>query len=114
MALLLDVAIVAFLCAAMLSINRILGPNSTHAPEKDLPYETGMPPMDVAVSKMTVPYVRFALLFVVFDVELAFLLPAATLRGRLDASVMTSLTLFLALLAVMLGYLWKKGALHCD
>jgi NADH:ubiquinone oxidoreductase subunit 3 (subunit A) len=114
MALLIDVLMVAGLCAAMLSVNRVLGPRMTSEGDRGMPYETGMPPLDSAALKMTVPYVRFALLFVVFDVELALLLPAATLRDRLDLSVMMAITGFLALFTLMLAYLWRKGALHCD
>lgn len=113
MALLIDVLLVALLCGAMLSVNRLLGPAPSLEGERGLPYETGLPPLDSAALRMTVPYVRFALLFVVFDVELAFLLPAALLRGRLDLAVLTALTVFAALLALMLGYLWRKGALRC-
>jgi NADH-quinone oxidoreductase subunit A len=114
MALLIDVAFVLVLCAAMLAVNRLLGPTPTFGGDRGMPYETGMPPLDSAALHMTVPYVRFALLFVVFDVELALLLPAAALHGRLDFAVMTAITLFLALFSLMLAYLWRKGALRCS
>lgn len=114
MAILIDLLLVAGLCAVMLSINRLLGPAAHVSGDKAMPFETGMPPMDTAALHMTVPYVRFALLFVVFDVELALLLPAVLLRDRLDAGVLAAITLFVALLSLMLAYVWKKGALKCS
>jgi NADH:ubiquinone oxidoreductase subunit 3 (subunit A) len=62
---------------------------------------------------MTVLYHRFAVLFVVFDVDLAFLLPWALNRRSLDAAALSAITVFALLVLLMLAYFWRKGALEC-
>ena len=51
---------------------KLFGPKSVHQGDADMPYETGLPPLSPAHERMTVLYHRFAVLFVVFDVDLAF------------------------------------------
>ena len=114
MALLIDTVLVAALVAVMASLSPLLGPKTEAVGDRNMPYETGMPPLSPAHRQTSVLYARFALLFVVFDVELALLLPVALLRGRLDLSIMTALTVFTALLALMLAYVWRKGVLRCS
>ena len=58
-------------------------------------------------------YWRFAVLFVVFDVDLAFLLPWALTRGAVTAGQLAAMTIFVGLLGFMLAYFWRKGALEC-
>ena len=62
---------------------------------------------------MTVLYHRFAVLFVVFDVDLAFLLPWALNRPALNLVSMTAITFFTLIVLFMLAYFWRKGALEC-
>jgi len=77
-----------------------------------MPYETGMPPMDSAALKMSVPYVRFALLFVVFDVETIFLFPWAVKYRHLGMTGFVTMLVFLGVLLVGYAYAWKKKALE--
>lgn len=114
MPILIDVILVAGLVIVMASLSVVFGPKTPAEGDRNMPYETGMPPMTGAQRPMSVLYARYALLFVVFDVELAFLLPIALLRRQLDAGVMAALTVFVALIALMLAYVWKKGVLTCD
>ena len=53
------------------------------------------------------------MLFVVFDVDLAFLLPFVLVRPRLDAAALAAITGFTVLIVFMLAYFWRKGALEC-
>lgn len=92
---------------------RLFGPRPRHQGDADLPYETGMPPMAPAYERMTVSYWRYAVLFVVFDVDLAFLLPWALSKPVLDLGSMLAVTAFTALVLLMLAYFWRKGALEC-
>ena len=92
---------------------RLLGPRPKHQGDAELPYETGMPPLAPAYDRMTVLYWRFAVLFVVFDVDLAFLLPWAVARPALDLRMMLAITGFTGLVLLMLAYFWRKGALEC-
>ena len=92
---------------------RLFGPRPKHLGDADMPYETGLPPLSPAHERMTVLYHRFAVLFVVFDVDLAFLLPWALNRPRLDLASLISVTVFTLLVMFMLAWFWRKGALEC-
>lgn len=113
MALLIDVLLVAGITALIASLSVLFGPRRVLEGDRGLPYETGLPPLDSAFKPTSVLYVRFALLFVIFDVELAFLLPAVNL-GHLDLGAMAALTVFVALVGLMLAYVWRKGILECS
>jgi NADH-quinone oxidoreductase subunit A len=102
------------LVLAMANIGKVLGPRSRHEGDADMPFETGELPMEPAVEHMAVLYYRFAVLFVVFDVDLAFLLPWALNRGSLDLEQMLTMSGFVALVAFMLAYFWRKGVLECQ
>ena len=105
--------IVLGLTGAFASAGRLLGPRSAHRGDADMPYETGMPPLAPAHGRMTALYHRFAVLFVVFDVDLAFLLPWALNRRAVDAASLAAITGFTLMILLMLAYFWRKGALEC-
>ena len=92
---------------------KLFGPKSVHEGDADMPYETGLPPLSPAHERMTVLYHRFAVLFVVFDVDLAFLLPWALNKPTLNALSMAAITGFMLTVLFMLFYFWRKGALEC-
>ena len=106
------VAVLAIL-AVLLSVGRLLGPRPKHEGDADLPYETGLPPMEESGRAMSALYWRFAVLFVVFYVDLAFLLPWALNRGTLNGHAVAAVTIFIGLLVFMLAYFWRKGSLSC-
>ena len=109
----LDLVLVAALVLGLSNAGRFLGPKPEHLGDADLPFETGEVPLESAKGHMAVLYWRFAVLFVVFDVDLAFLLPWALNRRALDLAQMVSVSVFLALVSFMLAYFWRKGALEC-
>lgn len=113
-AMAVDLLFVLGLVGAFATANRLLGPKVVHTADGRLPYETGMPPIEPAVDRMSVTYWRFAVLFVVFDVDLAFLLPWAHTRAGLDKGQAAAITLFMGLMLLMLAYFWRKGVLECD
>ena len=112
MALLIDLALVALLAFAFSKASVLLGPRRKLVGQKGAPYETGMPTFGYAGERMTASYYRFAVLFVVFDIDLALLLPWVLNRGRLTLAAMESVTVFLALIGLTLAYVWRKGALE--
>lgn len=112
-ALIINLLICAALAAGMTFASPLLGPKSVLKGEKGLPYETGMRPLGPVSGRMNASYHRFAVLFVVFDVDLAFLVPWVWLRGQVTLGMMVSMTLFLALIGLTLAYVWRKGALRC-
>lgn len=112
-ALLVNAAAVLAIVSLFANAGRLFGPRSRREGDADMPYETGMPPLSPANERMTVLYWRFAVLFVVFDVDLAFLLPWALSRPALDAMTLAAITAFTALVLLMLSYFWRKGVLEC-
>ena len=112
-AMLFNLAVVAAIVAFLCNAGRLLGPRPRHEGDAELPYETGLPPKEEAGRAMSVLYWRFAVLFVVFDVDLAFLLPWALNRGTLNGHAVAAVTIFIRLLVFMLGYFWRKGSLSC-
>lgn len=91
-------------------------PNET----KIQPYECGMKPMQEAHMQFDIRYYLYALLFIVFDIEIVFLVPwaliAKDLNDRFQAPLLApfEITIFLAILVVGLAYAWKKGALKWE
>ncbi|MBI5630836.1 MAG: NADH-quinone oxidoreductase subunit A [Elusimicrobia bacterium] len=112
-AFLFNLILVSVLITVLLKAGSWLGPRPAHQGDADMPYETGMPPIEAAVGKMSVLFYRFAVLFVVFDVDLAFLLPWALNRPFFGLGQLLVLTSFVGLLGLMLSYFWRKGVLEC-
>ena len=113
-ALIINALIVLALAAGMTFASPLFGPARKLPGEKGMPFETGMPPYGAPYGRMSVSYCRFAVLFVVFDVDLAFLIPWVLLRRALSLEAMISMSVFLGLIGLTLAYLWIKGALECD
>lgn len=109
----LNLLMVLVLVLALSNSAKLLGPKTKHEGDFDVPYETGMVPFAPALKNMSVLYYKFAVLFVVFDVDLAFLLPWALSRPALDAQMLAAVTFFTATLGLMLAYLWRRGVLEC-
>ena len=112
-ALFLNAVLVAVAVAAFTNLSVLLGPRRRLEGAKGMPYETGMPPVDRAADRMSVLYHRFAVLFVIFDVDLSLLVPWVLLRDRLTPAMMASMTGFILLVGLTLAYVWRKGALEC-
>ncbi|HVE13090.1 MAG TPA: NADH-quinone oxidoreductase subunit A [Elusimicrobiota bacterium] len=113
MGLAIDLLVVLALVAALSLASRLLGPRPRMEGDKGMPYETGMPPLAQPGAHPWASYYRFAVLFVIFDVDLAFLAPWLVQGGRPDAGMLVALTAFLGLVGFTLAYVWRKGALEC-
>lgn len=113
LAIALDALLVLGLLAVFSFAGRLFGPRPKHVGDAELPYETGMAPIEPAIDRMSVSYWRVAVLFVVFDVDLAFLLPWAYSGRPLAFEQAAAVTVFVAFLGLMLAYFWRKGALEC-
>ena len=94
-------------------ISRLLG---VHRPdsEKLSPYECGFEAFEDARMKFDVRYYLVAILFILFDLEIAFLFPWAIVLRELGMFGLLSMLVFLAILVVGFIYEWKKGALEWD
>ena len=83
-------------------------------PEKLSAYECGFNAFDDARMKFDVRFYLVSILFIIFDLEVAFLFPWAITFGELGAFGFWSMMLFLGVLTIGFAYEWKKGALEWD
>ena len=93
---------------------RLAGSRHETAAKRDT-YESGLPLIDRSLKRISVKFYIVALVFVVLDVEVAFLYPwAVTYKGLLQECstvILWDMLAFISLLAVAYAYLWKKGIL---
>ena len=82
--------------------------------EKLSPYECGFEPFDDARARFDVRYYLVAILFIIFDLEVAFLFPWAVTLGSIGMFGFWSMIAFLAVLMIGFVYEWKKGALEWE
>jgi NADH-quinone oxidoreductase subunit A len=101
--------------AAPMMLGALLGP-SRPDPEKLSPYECGFEAFEDARMKFDVRYYLVAILFILFDLEIAFLFPWAVVLDDLGAwsAGFWAMMIFLAILTVGFLYEWKKGALDWE
>ena len=83
-------------------------------PEKLSAYECGFNAFDDARMKFDVRFYLISILFIIFDLEVAFLFPWAIVFGQLGSYGFWSMMVFLAVLTIGFIYEWKKGALEWD
>jgi NADH-quinone oxidoreductase subunit A len=91
-------------------LSNVLGP-SNPSPEKSAPYECGMPPVGDARERQSVKFYLVAMIFLLFDIEVAFLYPWAMALRDLGWNGFLQVLLFMALLLAGYVYVWRKGAL---
>lgn len=98
---------------APLVLGRLLAP---HKPddEKNSPYECGFEAFEDARMKFDVRFYLVAILFILFDLEIAFFFPWAIVLDEVGVFGVVAMMLFLALLVVGFIYEWKKGALEWE
>ncbi len=82
--------------------------------EKLSPYECGFEPFADARSKFDVRFYLVSILFIIFDLEVAFLFPWAVTLGKIGLFGFWSMIVFLGVLTVGFIYEWKKGALEWE
>jgi NADH-quinone oxidoreductase subunit A len=92
------------------TVPRLLGPKKP-TPEKEAPYECGMPPVGDARERHPVKFYLVAMIFLLFDIEVAFLYPFAMAIRELRWFGFVQLVVFFAILLVGYVYVWRKGVL---
>jgi NADH-quinone oxidoreductase subunit A len=97
----------------LLSVGAVLSPNRPY-PEKLSPYECGFEAFEDARMKFDVRYYLVAILFILFDLEIAFLFPWAVDLPQLGVLGFVAMMVFLAVLVAGFVYEWKKGALEWE
>ena len=110
-------AMVLLMGTFLVAIGLILGKIMGHArPDKakQSPYECGFEAFEDARIKFDVRYYLVAILFIIFDLEIAFLFPWAITLGNIGPIGFWSMMFFLGVLTVGFIYEWKKGALEWE
>lgn len=94
-----------------LGVALLISPKSFNF-QKEEPYECGLPTHGTSWMQFRVGYYLYAILFLMFDVEIIFLYPWATVVRDLGIAGLVSILLFIAILSLGLAYAWKKGVLE--
>ena len=103
----------ALVCGLLLSLSRFVGPRQPN-PVKSMPFECGMEQITPPQGRIPISFSVIAMLFIIFDIEVAFLVPWAVLLRSLGFPGLITVLFFLAVLTVGLVYAWKRGALEWD
>ncbi len=118
-AVLVVVILVVGMAAAILIINRALGPRRP-TNVKGIPYESGCDPIDSARRRFSVKFYMTAILFLIFDLEVVFIFPwASRYQAFLEDDTMAGVSLFgmllfVIVLAIGLLYEWRRGAMEWE
>ena len=128
---LLLLGFVVFNAVLLIGLSHLLAPRKPTV-LKDMPYESGMPPLGNARERFSVKFYLVAMLFIVFDIETVFLIPwgtiflggggaagaagAAAARGDGPGTgfLLVEMLVFMLILGVGYVYVWKRGALQWD
>ena len=101
------------IAVALLVIGWLLGPKRSTA-EKLSPYECGFEAFEDARMRFDVRYYLVAILFIIFDLEIAFLFPWAVVFKEIGITAIVAMAIFLGILVIGFVYEWKKGALEWE
>jgi NADH-quinone oxidoreductase subunit A len=110
-AVLLGIAVFIAILVPILSLS--LGPRRPTA-RKLSPYESGITPIGAAQRRLPVKFYLIAVLFILFDIEIIFLLPWAVTFRQLGLFGLAEILVFMAILVVGFIWIWKKGALEWE
>ena len=110
---LIFLAVATAIGIALLIIGSVIGPRKP-SDDKDAAFECGFTAMEDARAKFDVRYYLVAILFIIFDLEIAFLFPWAVVLDKIGGFGLAAMTLFLLVLVIGFIYEWKKGALEWE
>lgn len=111
--IIISITLGAIMLGVGIGLGKLLGharPNS----EKQSPYECGFEAFEDARMKFDVRYYLVAILFIIFDLEIAFLFPWAVALGTIGMAGFWAMMIFLGVLVVGFIYEWRKGALEWE
>tara|TARA_B100000989_G_C19184008_1_gene320775 strand:- start:31 stop:405 length:375 start_codon:yes stop_codon:yes gene_type:complete len=101
------------LSCGFIILNYLFSPKNPD-PEKLSPYECGFEPFSDSRMEFDVRFYLVAILFIIFDLEIAFLFPWAISLGKIGVFGFISMMIFLSILTIGFIYEWKKGALDWE
>lgn len=111
--ILVYVGVSIFIAALFIALGLLLAPHKPDS-EKLSPYECGFDPFENARLKFDIRYYLVAILFILFDLETAFLFPWAIAIGDIGMAGFIAMMVFLVILIIGFLYEWKKGALEWE
>jgi NADH-quinone oxidoreductase subunit A len=97
----------------IIGVGHLFGPRRP-TERKSLPYESGMTPFGPGTRRMPIRFYMVAVLFILFDIEVIFLLPWAIVLRKLGLFGLIEMVVFVFILLVGYLYAWKKGALEWE
>jgi NADH-quinone oxidoreductase subunit A len=106
-------AVVVALGVGIVVASRLLGPRRP-APEKLDAYECGVPEISSPRQRLSVQFYLAAILFILFDIEMVFLIPWAVMFRDLGAGGLLWVGAFVGVLGFGLMYIWRRGALSWE
>src|SRR6202049_3959348 len=110
LSILIMIALGAGFALISVLLSSVLGPDNP-SPEKSAPYECGMAAVGDARERQSVKFYLVAMIFLLFDIEVAFLYPWAMALRRLGWNGFAQVVVFMLLLLSGYVYVWRKGAL---
>jgi NADH-quinone oxidoreductase subunit A len=102
----------------IVALGHLFGPRRTSA-RKSMPYESGMNPIGPGTRREPVRFYLVAVLFILFDIEIIFIIPWAVVlkqfvQAKAGVFALIEMIVFIVILLVGLVYAWKKGALEWE
>ncbi|HEY3202236.1 MAG TPA: NADH-quinone oxidoreductase subunit A [Thermoanaerobaculia bacterium] len=107
--ILILLCLAAGMAGTILLLNSLLGPKLRTRPKLEV-YESGVPLVDTTHKRMSIKFFVIAMIFILFDVEIAFVYPWALVFRSVGWPLFLEMLVFLVILAVGYAYIWKKGA----
>ena len=110
LSILIMIALGAGFALTSIVLSGLFGPRHP-TPEKSAAYECGMPPVGDARERQSIKFYLIAMIFLLFDIEVAFLYPWAMAFRELGWPGLIQITVFFLILLVGYVYIWRKGVL---
>jgi NADH-quinone oxidoreductase subunit A len=107
------VALATIIALIAIGLGTLFGPRKP-SEAKSMPYESGMNPYGEGTRRMPIRFYLIAVLFILFDIEVVFLLPWAIVFRQLGVFGLIEMMIFIVILFVGYIYAWKKGALEWE
>ncbi len=111
--LIIILALAVFIGFFVIALGTVFGPRRPSS-RKAPPYESGMTPYGLGSRRVSVRYYLIAVLFILFDIEVIFVVTWAVVVRKIGLVGLLGMLVFLAILEVAHLYAWKKGALEWD
>jgi NADH-quinone oxidoreductase subunit A len=107
------IVVASMIAVIAIGLGELLGPKKK-SKVKEEPYESGIAPIGPGTRRMPVRFYLVAVLFILFDIEVIFLLPWAVVFRQLGLFGLLEMAVFIGILLIGYVYAWKKGALEWE